>query len=181
MKVPKRGHVESAIRGVKRRLRTTLKAVNQQAGKLLQRGRYSEAEELVRVGRAIDDFQAKVDGLLSEWRAATARPKGEVRKEKTPLWRLYHPILRALLSLGGAAETSQLERALPNFLDAEAASNPGSQGGPPWKTLVRRARRPMIKEGFLESVRGKRWQVSPSGRRAAEQAAPGEGPAKDPA
>lgn len=178
MKVPKRAQVDNAIRGVKRQVRSTLKAVNLQAGKLLARGRYAEAEELVRIGRGIDAFEARVDDLRKEWRSLTTSAKaGREGGEQTPLWRFYHPVVRALLSVGGTATLAELEKAVPPFLEGQATPAdmaPGPRGVPRWKVMLKKSRRPMIKERFLEPVPGKRWQLSAEGKRLAQAEAPAE-------
>jgi hypothetical protein len=178
MKVPKRAQVENAIRGVRRQIRSTLKAVNQQAGKLLSRGRYSEAEELVRIGRAIDTFEARIDELRKEWRALTASAKSSKEGgEQTPLWRFYHPVVKALLSVGGTGTLAELERQLPRFLEGQATPADmtlGARGVPRWKVMLKKARRPMIKEGFLEKSTGGKWQLSAEGERLAQAEAPAE-------
>jgi len=180
MGVPKRAQVDRAIRNVKRQVRSTLKAVNAQAGKLLSRGRYPEAEDLVRVSRGMDAFQARVEDLRKEWRSLTASHAGtKPIGDKTPLWRFYHPVAKALLSLGGAATRVELERALPPFLEGQASPAdmvPGPRGVPRWRVMLRKARRPMIKEGFLESARGATWQLSTAGKRLAQGEAPTDAP-----
>ena len=149
MKVPKRTQVDKAIQGVKRQVRSTLKAVNLQAGKLLARGRYAEAEELVRIGRGIDGFQARVDDLQKEWRSLTASSKGNKEAgDQTPLWRFYHPVVRALLSIGGTATLAELEKALPPFLEGQATPAdmaPGSRGVPRWKVMLEEGARPTMR------------------------------------
>ena len=37
-----------------------------------------------------------------------------------------------------------------------------------WKVMLRRARGPLKKEGFVESEKGKSWKITARGRRAAE-------------
>ena len=178
MKVPKRAQVDNAIRGVRRQIRATLKAVNLQAGKLLARGKYAEAEELVRVGRSIDGFQARVEELRKEWRLLTAS-KGNIESaEHTPLWRFYQPVLKALLSVGGTATSVELEKALPPFLEGHATPAdlaPGPRGVPRWRVMLKKARRPMVKELFLDSASGKKWQLSAEGKRLAQADAPADG------
>jgi hypothetical protein len=178
MKVPKRVQVDNAIRGVKRQVRSTLKAVNLQAGKLLARGRYAEAEELVRIGRGIDAFEARVDDLRKEWRSLTTSAKtGKEGGEQTPLWRFYHPVVKALLSVGGRATLPELEKALPPFLEGQATPAdlaPGPRGIPRWRLMLKRARRPMVKEGFLEKAPGAKWHLSAEGKRLAQAEAPTE-------
>jgi hypothetical protein len=178
MKVPKRAQVDTSIRGVKRQVRSTLKAVNLQAGKLLSRGRYGDAEELVRIGRAIDAFEARVEDLRKEWRTLTTTARGRKEGgEQTPLWRFYHPVVKALLSVGGKATLPELEKVLPPFLEGQATPAdlaPGARGIPRWRLMLKRARRPMVKEGFLEKAPGGKWYLSAEGKRLAQAEAPTE-------
>ena len=38
-----------------------------------------------------------------------------------------------------------------------------------WQVMVRRARKPLITEGWIEAGTGKLWKITEAGRRAAEQ------------
>jgi hypothetical protein len=179
MKVPKRAQVDRAIRGVKLQARSTLRAVNLHAGKLLSRGRYAEAEELMRIGRSIDSFQVRIDDLRTAWREVSASSKSKrAAEERTPLWRFYHPIAKALLNIGGTGTRADLEKALPPFLQGlttPADMTVGAKGMARWKVMLKRARRPMVKERFLEPVGGAKWVLSADGKRMAQGAPPAEG------
>ena len=86
--------------------------------------------------------------------------------------------MKALLSVGGAATLAELEKALPPFLEGQATPAdmaPGGRGVAPWKVMLKKARRPMIKERFLEPAPAKKWQLSAEGKRLAQAEAPAEG------
>jgi hypothetical protein len=76
-----------------------------------------------------------------------------------------------LAALNGNATRRDLEKhletSIPNVLrpgDLEL----NARGKPLWKLMVRRARKPMIKEKFIEDGIGKNWVITPAGRRAME-------------
>lgn len=143
----------------------------EKAGKLVARGEYAAAEELVKVGRAITIFAAEVDALQLGWRELQDNAPGKLSSERTPLWEYYRPILQALVQLDGEATLARLEEKVEPLLASvlQAGEMTLMSGDKPsWKRAVRRARRHMVKEGFLEEHSGLRWKISDSGRRVAE-------------
>ena len=173
-RLPGGREVDRALRNVEREVRAALKALNQQAGKSLARGDYQSAEGMVAVGRSVSDFRKEVEELRRHWRALLV-PKEQSQghaPESTPLWEFYRPILRALDSLGGEATRQEIERRvepeLAGLLKA-GDSKVMARGNPRWKVMIRRARQPMIREGFLETSKGSRWRITAAGRRAARE------------
>lgn len=170
-KVPGAGGVERAIRNVKREIKGSLKQIHLHASKLLSRGNYTGAQALVDIARLVDAFELEVETLRGKWRSLGGGGTGSAAKaETTPLWEYYRPILQALSSADGQASTPDLLRRLEPVLvkalkpqDLEAMSN----GRPRWQVMVRRARRPMRKEGFIEPGGGKEWRITIAGRKAA--------------
>jgi len=175
-KVPGAGGVERAIRNVKREIRSSLKQIHQHASKLLSRGSYSEAQALVDVARIVGSFEGEVDTLREKWRSLRgSRSTGGAKGEKTPLWEYYRPILQVLASGDGRASTSdllgRLEPLLTKVLKPEDLDTM-SNGRPRWQVMVRRARRPMRKEGFIEADGGNEWRITGTGRKAATGQSP---------
>jgi hypothetical protein len=177
-KVPGAGGVERAIRNVKREIKGSLKQIHHHASKLLSRGNYAGAQALVDVARLVGTFELEVETLREKWRSLRGGGTSSGAKvEKTPLWEYYRPILQALVSGDGRASTSELLSRVEPLLakalkpeDFETMSN----GRPRWQVMVRRARRPMRKEGFIEADGGKEWRITSVGRKAAS----GQSPAK---
>jgi hypothetical protein len=139
----------------------------------MSRGEYAAAATLAERGRAIEEFASRAAAFRSEWRALwTTKDAGEDEADRTPLWGFYQPILSALDACGGEASTQQIEEKL------EASSESSLKGGdlkltgrkriPRWKIMIRRARRTMVKEKYLEDHSGKRWRITPLGRQAAQ-------------
>ena len=173
-RVPGSREVNRALIQVARALKAALKQVNQQAAKKLAKGDYATSEALVASGKAIGEFQREFLALQEHWRELAHRSVSEGRASATtPLWQYYRPILRALTALGGSCTRRELERHLE--LSASNWLQPGdfehmSRGTPRWKVMIRRARRPMTKEGFLEPESGKVWRITQRGRRAGDAA-----------
>lgn len=174
-RIPGNREVDRALKQLAREVRSALKEINQQAGRLVTRGDYSAAEALVKVGRSVTTFGDEVDALLLRWRELQHGAPGQVASEKTPLWEYYRPLLQALVELGGEASLSDLEEKVEPILTS--VLKPGemtvmSEGKPSWKKAVRRARRHMVKEGFLEDHSGLKWRISSQGKRVAEGTTP---------
>jgi hypothetical protein len=86
------------------------------------------------------------------------------------MWEYYQPILKALVALGGSAKLQALlpeaKRELDGILkagDLELMAN----GRPRWEVIIRRSRKHMAKEGFIEASTGATWRITTAGRRAA--------------
>lgn len=175
-KVPGAGGVERAIRNVKREIKSSLRQIHHNASKLLSRGNYAGAQALVDVARIVGSFEGEVETLREKWRSLRGSSStGGAKGEKTPLWEYYRPILQVLASGDGRASTSELLGRLEPLVtkalkpeDFETMSN----GQPRWQIMVRRARRPMRKEGFIEADGGNEWRITSAGRKAAVAPAP---------
>jgi hypothetical protein len=176
-KFPGSREVDRALKNVAREVKSALKGLNQQAAKLLSRGDYTGAEALVQMGRSINEFQVEVEALAGKWdQLQGGGAEAESRSsEKTALWEYYQPILQALVVLGGEATSPQLEEKVGPLLEGRLKQGDRatmSDGRPRWKVLVKRARRHMVREGFIENTAGPRWRISASGRKAAEGGKP---------
>lgn len=73
----------------------------------------------------------------------------------------------------GEATRGQIEQhfeslAVKTLKPADLAPTP--RGLPRWKIMIRDARKPMEREGFLEPGAGAQWRISAQGRRAADGA-----------
>lgn len=171
--------VDKAIKAALREVKLALKEVNQQAAKLVANGKYSEADALVQVAKKVQEFQVEVDSLRAKWRGikTTGANNDPSTENPTPLWKFYHPILQVLMALGGEATRRALESQLATSLASELS--PGdfkvtARGVPRWKVMVKRARKPMVHEGFIETGTSKLWRITHEGRRAAQNAEVGE-------
>lgn len=173
-RIPKGRDVEETITALAREVTSSLEELSQQAAKLLSRGDCTGAEKAVKMGRSISEFRAKVEQLRKEWRALrnAARPKRNKASKATPVWEYYTVIAKALVRLGGEADWEELEKELAPLLDARlkpADLWPNSRGVPRWKSVAKRARKPMIREGFLEEATKRRWKITDAARHLAER------------
>lgn len=170
-RLPGSREVDRAFAAVLKELKAALRGLNQQTAKTLERGDYSSAEEAVALGRSISEFSGRVDALRAEWRnLQRATRRNDIKEEQTPLWRYYQPILETLVVLDGDASREELEKGVEPRIRSilkpgDEATN--SRGLPRWRVMVRRAKRPMAREGFIEDSRG-RWRVTAKGRKAAQ-------------
>jgi hypothetical protein len=161
--------VEKLLRQARREVRAALKELNQQAGKLMSRGDYSGATSLAGVAQTIAGFEEKIAGLRREWRGLWRAPRDEGAKdETTPLWEYYRLILQALEALNGQATRQQIEEYLEPRV--AAALKPGDLKASGrrrlarWRVMVRRARKEMVKQKYLEDRTGTAWRITALGR-----------------
>ena len=151
-RVPGNREVDKALTAAARRVAAALKALNQEAARLLGRGDYDAAMAMMETGKQISLFRDKLACLKDDWRELV-RAKRRPREEKTPLWRYYQPVAKALVQLGGRARRRDIEGAVQPLLQSQL--KPGdlavsSRGVARWQTMLRRARKAMVHEGFLE-------------------------------
>ncbi len=172
MGMPRGREVDRALTNSVKEVKASLKELNQNAGKLLAKGRYEQAEALVSQGRIISEFQGKVDALRTEWRSLRKGGGTSVGSgETTPLWQYYKPILKSLISLGGEASRKDIQKDFEaSHLSDLKPDDTGvmARGRPRWTVMIQRSRRPLIKEGFIENSSAKAWKITAEGRKAAE-------------
>jgi len=166
------GGVERALRSLRIAVERALRGLNQAAAQLMARGDYSAAEALASKGREIQQFQAEVGGLQQRWRELRGRAARKPKMSATPLWAYFQPILKALVQAGGECRRSDLEPRVERLLGSEMP--PGDRattrrGAERWRVMVRRARRHLASEGWIENGRGPIWRITDAGRRAAEK------------
>ena len=166
------GGVDRALRSLRVTIQKALRELNQAAAKVMGRGDYAAAEVLAAKGREIRQFQAEVETLRKRWRELRGRGGRGSKASATPLWSYYQPILRALVQAGGECRRSDLEPRVERLLGSDMP--PGDRaaagrGGERWRAMVRRARRHLVAEGWIENGRGPVWKITEAGRRAAEK------------
>lgn len=165
--------VDRVLKDARREVKATLRELNQHAGKLMARADYSAAGELAELGRAVTDFEGKLDGLRRDWRMLwRAKKPAEAKGVTTPLWEYYQLILQAIDALGGEASRREIEqhlesRAVARLKPGDLAPR-GRRGTPRWKLMVRRARKQMIRQKYLENEMGKQWRITSLGRQVAQ-------------
>lgn len=138
----------------------------------MAKGDYATAETLAAKGKEIRQFQTEADELRKRWRAICGGGTAGAKKSASPLWSYYQPILQALVQAGGecrgAGVEEHVERLMnASLLPADRDMMAGSRER--WRVMVKRARRPLIAEGWIEDRPGAFWRITDAGRRAAEQ------------
>jgi hypothetical protein len=173
MKIPHGQGVVRALLSVRVATKKSLRGLNQSAAKRMGKGDYAGAEDLASKGREIAHFQQQTDALLRAWREVSGRgSKAEqsTKGEMTPLWGYYQPILKAIVAAGGECLRSDIESALDAGGFPRAADRSLMSGGRErWKVMIRRARKPLRSEGWIEDDAGIHWRITDAGRRAAER------------
>jgi len=171
--VPGSEYVDQALKSVERKVANAQKRINRMAGKLLAQGDYAGSQSLVKVAQAVKEFQSDIIALQKKWRTITriAKPNNKEKKDVSPLWEYYRPILVTLEELGGDALRSEIENAFEEhnseFLkDGDRAIM--NSGLPRWRIMIHRARKHMVKEGFLDGNAKGRWRITPIGRQTAQ-------------
>jgi hypothetical protein len=172
MKVPDAQKVKKALTQADKAIKTCLRALNQNAAKLMARGNYNGAQGLASVGTEIQSFRAEVEALRKKWSqiGGNRKDKGS-QNSATPLWAYYQPILQALVNLGGEARRPDIEPQVEQLIKPKfqpGDQDPMSHGRSRWQVMIRRAHRPMVKEGWLENRVGKTWKITAAGRQAAK-------------
>lgn len=170
-RLPGSREVDKALKGLDQTLSAALTQINQRAAEVVRKSDYSSVESLVEAAKSVREFRAKVAGLRREWNAmqSTAQPAVNIG-ETAKAWEYFQPVLKGLLELGGSATRAALEEYLtshpPDGLkEGDFALMAG--GLPRWRVMVRRSRRALVKESFLQNEPGV-WRLTPEGERAAE-------------
>lgn len=180
-KTPGFRSVDKALKTVGAELKVALNQINQNASKLMSKGDYESAEELIRIGRAVSAFQQEQDGLRSKWSLIFSGVNDQKNaNERSAQWEYYQPILQVLNSMGGAGTINEIENQIGAFLVLKPGDTEAMSGGRErWKQMIRRARKHMVNEGLVEENSGTRWQLTKQGKRAAADGAKVRSEGKD--
>jgi len=171
-KIPDAQKVAQALKSTDKAIKSSIRTLNQHAAQLMARGNYGGAEDLMAKGREIQSFRTEFDALRKRWGEVRGKGKdGPIKNTHTPLWAYYQPILQALVGLGGEARRQEIEPQVEQLM--KGSFQPGdieplSRGRFKWQAMIRKAYRPLVKEGWLEARVGKTWRITPSGRQAAK-------------
>jgi len=173
--IPNKRAVSQALKSTRRALKQTIKEINQSAADLAKKGTYERAEEAMSKGRELMQFREVVLGIERRWKEvcgsvdSTDKASNEVA---LAAWQYYTPIARCLVALGGKASLSELEAEFIRQMDSRLRTgdhSPMAGGRERWQTMIRRARKHMVKEGWVLSKSAKVWEISSSGRQVAEK------------
>jgi hypothetical protein len=178
MKLPGKDKVSRAIKSADRAVATAIKLINRHAANAMGKGKYEEAMEVARHGQAAQAFRVELGELARRWKelGGGSNQAGNARRA-VPRWEFYRPALRALLDLGGSGRREDIEPKVEELMrermgEAELADD--AHGNPKWKSVLRRARRDLAKEGWIEPGAGKLWKLTAAGQRAAQSERTGD-------
>lgn len=159
--------VNRSLVGLKRQLRAAVKELNEKAAVLVTRGQYESSAALIDLAKGVSDFGSEVEALRQRWATLKRGGGSGGGGEKTPLWEYYILVAKALVELGEDVGRSEVI----DWIDRSAVDQlkPGdlgrtTQGKLIWQRNIGRARRAMIKEGYLEPNSGSRWKLTRLGR-----------------
>jgi len=173
--IPNKRAVSQALKSTRRALKQTIKEINQTAADLAKKGDYERAEAAMTKGRELMHFREEIAGVEQKWKQACGSDKvqnaasGEV---SLAAWQYYAPIARSLVALGGKASSSDLEAEFLRQMESHLRAGDRSQmagGRERWQVMIRRARKPMVKEGWILSRSSKLWEITAAGRQVAEK------------
>jgi len=149
-----------------------LKGLNQAAGLQMSKGDYAAAEALAAKGREIRQFLTEIEAVRRRWREVCGAGGRDSKKSVTPLWEYYQPTLKAIVNIGGECRRPELEPEVGRLM--AASLQPGDHeamagGAERWQMMVRRSRKSLVAEGWIEDQDGPVWRITDAGRRAAEK------------
>jgi Mrr restriction endonuclease-like protein len=183
--IPKHNSVDSAFRGLLKKLGAIRKKINSSAAAEMKSGEYEVAQSWIEVGRAVADFEERAGTFGQEWkrlvkatritaRAQTASAPlrtGRVEKSaRTPSWKFCALALKQLLNKGGTASLNEiltaLEESMSQTLTESDREIVNSRGIPRWHVAVQRANRQCQKEGWIEKQKGRDgiWKITAKGK-----------------
>jgi hypothetical protein len=172
MKIPHAPGVVRAILSVRLATKNSLESINKAASQRMAKGDYLGAETLASKGKEIQQFQAEVDVLLNRWKEVRGSGKEGTKLSLTPLWMYYQPILQGLVEAGGDCNRTGLEDQVERLMVASLQTGDRMQtarGRERWRSMVQRARKPLVAEGWIDAKTGSSWRITAAGRRAAEK------------
>jgi len=168
--IPGAREVERSLRQSLRDVKSALKQINAQAGKLLAKGNYTGAEDLISIAKKVGEFEMELASFRKRWQEIKHgwNPTKQTKEKPLPLWKYYAPTLRILQDLGGTTQKETIEQEMGQRIsDLFPPTEMESKGKRPrWTFMMRRALGAMEKEGFVQRVK-KEWRITPSGRKAA--------------
>ncbi len=169
-RIPGAREVDRAFKELLRTSKESFKKLNQTAAQAMAKGDYATVEALAQKGREITTFRSEIEAFRARWKQIDRGASPRTNEPRTPLWEYYQPILKALVELGGEATREQVESSVERIMKPDfkpGDTGPLSRGKQRWQAMVRRARKSLITEGWLEPDGGKLWRITAAGRKAA--------------
>jgi hypothetical protein len=159
------------IAQLRRDLKTAIKEINGQAARKVAQGNYGASQEMVALAKAVQQFTIETKEFNERWSVIGKQQTKKSRADITPVWEYYRLVARAIVSLGSESRFEEIvdwitKNAMSELKPGDVLDGP--KGQPVWQRAVSKSKRPMIKEGFLESGVSK-WKLTKSGRNLAGQ------------
>ncbi len=171
-RIPHAREVTQALRSVRAAAQKALEGLNQAASQRMAKGDYVGAEALAAKGKEVRQYQSEVEALQKRWREVCGGGGRVSKQSVTALWVYFQPILQALAQVGGECRRAELETHVERLMSATLQSSDRdamARGRERWRVMVRRARRHLVAEGWIEGRAGPAWRITDTGRQAAEK------------
>jgi hypothetical protein len=170
-RIPQAQGVRRALRALRKATQVSLKELNKLAGQKMAKGEYDTAQQLAAHGTQIREFQTHVDDLHARWQQFGNGGGQSSQQPTTAQWMYYVPILQGLVKLGGQARRSEIEAQVEKTVGH--TFQPGDRAGMArgrerWRLMIRKARRSLVSEGWVEGGVGPIWKITDAGRKTAE-------------
>jgi hypothetical protein len=165
--VNRRRSIEKLLKALRQQLKSAVGELDLRAAKLVEKGAYASSQQLIESAQEMRAFGQQVDALWESWRGALSKKRSKSSEDRTPLWEYYPLIATILMELGGEAQVRDVIAKVQSVAGKQLRSGDlttSTRGRPVWEHSIRRARNPMIDEGFLESVPGGRWRLTNLGQ-----------------
>ena len=133
----------------------------------MSKGDYTSAEAWAAKARELQQFSDGVESICNRWREVSSGRATGTKKAVTPQWQFYQPILKALKDCGGEATLLQLEPAVERNMGPVLQAGDRvlmARGRARWKVMIRRTRKHLVHEGWIESRSGPTWRITDSGK-----------------
>jgi hypothetical protein len=109
--------------------------------------------------------------LRNRWSEISGVQNKQEKGTQTPLWMYYQPILQSIIQDGGESLRTTVEGYVEKIMKGKFQAKDSemlSRGRERWRVMVRRARKHLVQEGWLEDTRGKAWIITEAGKLAAD-------------
>lgn len=175
--IPNKRSVSQALKSTRRAIKQTIKEINQTAANLAIKGAYERAEAMMTKGRELIVLREEIAGVELKWKelCGSGKARNKVSGDVSlAAWQYYAPIVRSLVVLGGKASLSDLEAEFRRHMEHHLSigDRSGMAGDRErWQVMIRRARKHMLKEGWLSNRSNKVWEITAAGRHFAESKA----------
>jgi hypothetical protein len=175
-KIPGGRVVAKGIIIVDRHVAEAIDALNLQAAAHMTKGRYDSAEAAAERARQVRDFRTHVQALRAKWKEILNPSDVESGASAgTPMWAFYRPILQALVELDGQGDRpaieSRVESAMRGTLTPRDLER-SDKGEFRWQAMIRRARRHLAGEGWIEPGGRAVWRLTRTGAESARSGLP---------